>query len=87
MLREDASMDFRSQGHLAQFGGSLQLSKALQSHCGLQGAVLKASASFFAFSLPVTFLSKAGGKRSRADRPWGRSMGEAEKGRVRASTY
>lgn len=29
-----------------------------------QGAVLKASAIFFPFNLPIAFLSKAGGKRS-----------------------
>lgn len=34
MLHEDASVCFRSQGHLSQFGGSLPLSKSLWNSCG-----------------------------------------------------
>lgn len=62
-------MGFRRREHLAHFCGSLQPHKCLQSTRRLQGAVLKARASFFAVTLPLTFHSEAGGKRSWAMGP------------------
>lgn len=64
--------------------------KSLQSTWGLQVAVLRARAGFFAFTLPITFLSEAGGKRSWAIRPGGKAHTletQAEKGLVQAATW
>lgn len=62
VLHKGTSVAFRSPEHLAQFCGALQPSKRLQSTRGRQGAMLKASASFFPVSLPLTFYSEAEGE-------------------------
>ena len=64
VLQEGASGVFRGQAHLAPFCGSPQPSKCLQSTRGQQGAVLKASASFFTVTLPLTFLQSWRGKET-----------------------